>query len=48
MNVREGPGTNYRFKKIKELTTDGKKNATSKNPKNFKKKKEIIDMIEIY
>lgn len=31
MNVREGPGTNYRVKKVKELTKDGKKNATSKN-----------------
>lgn len=32
MNVRTGAGTNYRIKKVKELTSDGKKNATSKNP----------------
>ncbi len=32
MNVRTGAGTNYRIKKVKELTSDGKKHATSKNP----------------
>lgn len=32
MNVRTGAGTNYRIKKVKELTPDGKKHATSKNP----------------
>lgn len=32
MNVRTGAGTNYRIKKVKELTADGKKHATSKNP----------------
>lgn len=31
MRVRTGPGTNYSQKKVKNLTTDGKKNATSKN-----------------
>jgi hypothetical protein len=31
LNVRTGPGTNYRQKKVKELTKDGQKNATSKN-----------------
>ncbi len=31
VNVRSGPGTNYRIKKVRELTTDGKKHATSKN-----------------
>lgn len=31
MRVRTGAGTNYRQKKVKELTTDGKRNATSKN-----------------
>lgn len=31
MRVRAGAGTNYRQKKVKELTADGKKNATSKN-----------------
>ena len=30
MNVRTGAGTLYRRKKVKELTADGKKNATSK------------------
>lgn len=32
MNVRAGAGLTYRIKKVKELTTDGKKNATSKDP----------------
>jgi len=32
LNVRTGAGTNYRIKKVKELTADGKKHATSKNP----------------
>ena len=32
MKVRTGPGVKYRQKKVKELTADGKKNATSKNP----------------
>ncbi len=31
VNVRAGAGTKYRIKKVKELTSDGKKNATSKN-----------------
>ena len=31
MRVRAGAGTNYRQKKVKELTADGKKNATSSN-----------------
>ena len=31
MKVRTGAGTNCRQKKVKELTTDGKKNATSKD-----------------
>lgn len=31
MRVRTGAGTNYRQKKVKELTVDGKKNATSSN-----------------
>lgn len=32
MYVRTGAGTNYKPKKVKELTADGKKHATSKNP----------------
>ena len=32
MNVRYGAGLNYAVKKVKELTVDGKKNATSTNP----------------
>ena len=32
VNVRTGAGTKYRIKKVKELTTDGRKHATSKNP----------------
>lgn len=32
LNIRKGPSTKYAIKKVKELTTDGKKNATSKNP----------------
>lgn len=31
MNVRTGPGTKYSVKKVSQLTTDGKKNATSTN-----------------
>lgn len=31
VNVRSGPGTNYSIKKVKDLTADGKKHATSKN-----------------
>lgn len=31
MKVRTGPGLNYAVKKVKDLTTDGKKNATSSN-----------------
>lgn len=31
MNVRTGAGTNYAQKKVKDLTADGKKNATSTN-----------------
>lgn len=31
MKVRTGAGTNYRQKLVKELTTDGRKNATSTN-----------------
>lgn len=30
--VRTGPGTEYAIKKVKDLTADGKKNATSKKP----------------
>ena len=32
MYVRTGPGTKYGIKLVKQLTNDGKKNATSKNP----------------
>jgi surface antigen len=32
MNVRSGAGTDKPIKKVKDLTTDGKKNATSTNP----------------
>lgn len=32
MNVRTGAGTNYAIKKVKDLTADGKRNATSTNP----------------
>ena len=32
LNVRRGAGVNYKQKKVKDLTSDGKKNATSKNP----------------
>ena len=31
MNVRTGAGTNYAIKKVKDLSTDGKRNATSTN-----------------
>lgn len=31
MNVRSGAGTNYAIKKVKDLSTDGRKNATSSN-----------------
>ena len=31
MNVRTGPGVNYKQKIVKDLTKDGQKNATSKN-----------------
>ena len=31
MIVRTGPGTDYAAKKVKDLTADGKKHATSKN-----------------
>lgn len=31
MRIRTGAGTSYRQKKVKELTTDGKRNATSKS-----------------
>lgn len=32
LNVRSGAGTKYGIKKVRDLTADGKKNATSKNP----------------
>ena len=32
MVVRSGPGTDYAQKKVKNLTADGKRHATSKNP----------------
>lgn len=32
MNIRSGAGTNYRIKKVSELTKDGKKKATLQNP----------------
>lgn len=32
VNVRAGAGTNYRIKKVKELSADGRRHATSKNP----------------
>ena len=32
VNVRTGAGTRYRIKKVKELTSDGRKHATSTNP----------------
>lgn len=35
MNIRAGAGTLYRRKKVKELTADGKKNATSKRPNDY-------------
>ena len=35
MNVRAGAGTLYRRKKVKELTADGKKNATKSNPNDY-------------
>lgn len=35
MNVRAGAGTNYRIKKVKELTNDGRRHATSKKPNNY-------------
>lgn len=31
MNIRTGPGTGYRRKKVKEITADGKKHAVNKN-----------------
>lgn len=49
MRVRTGPGTDFRQKKVKELTVDGKKNATSKNPDAlaFYKKGTVFDALEI-
>lgn len=35
MNIRAGAGTLYRRKKVKELTIDGKKHATSKRPNDY-------------
>lgn len=35
MNIRTGAGTNYRIKKVKEITADGKKNATNKKPEAY-------------
>lgn len=35
LNVRTGAGTKYRIKKVKELTPDGRKHATSKNPNSY-------------
>ena len=35
MYVRWGAGTNYGVKLVKDLTPDGKKNATSKNPYDY-------------
>ena len=35
MYVRTGPGVDYRIKKVKELTKDGQKNATSKNKNDY-------------
>lgn len=35
MNIRTGAGTTYSKKKVKELTKDGQKNATSKNPNDY-------------
>ena len=32
LNIRTGAGTNYSIKKVKDITTDGKKHTTSKNP----------------
>lgn len=32
MNVRSGAGTNYPMKKVKDLSVDGRKHATSSNP----------------
>lgn len=35
VNVRNGAGTKYPLKKVKDLTTDGKKHATSKSPNGY-------------
>ena len=35
VNVRSGPGANYKQKQIKDLTSDGIKNCTSKNKKDL-------------
>lgn len=35
MNIRAGAGTLYRRKKVKELTADGKKNATSQKSNDY-------------
>ena len=41
MNIRAGAGTLYRRKKVKELTADGKKNATSKKPNDYATYKKV-------
>ena len=49
MYVRTGPGTNYKPKKVKDLTESGKKHATSTNPNAdaIYKKGTKFDVLEI-
>ena len=50
IRVRTGPGVNYPQKRVKALTADGKKNATSTNPDAlaYYKKGTLFDAIEIF
>lgn len=50
IRVRTGPGVEYRQKRVEELSSDGKRNATSKNPNAlaYYKKGTIFDAREIF
>ena len=50
IRVRTGPGVNYPQKRVKALTADGKKNATSTNPDAlaYYKKGTLFDAIETF
>ncbi len=50
IRVRTGPGVSFPQKRVKALTLDGQKNATSRNPEDlaFYKKDTIFDALEIF